>query len=157
MSELLPYLLRPFWLIVLPLPIWLMWRLWHRQRQTGRWQRLLPEAFHTALLTRGKLRNSKLPWILLGSAWLLGCLALLGPSWQQVEQPSLTRADPLWWSLPAALTPWCPCPTIWPPRKTFWTHCSPISCPNPAIVLTWRWRKALPSCNKAPMALVAFC
>ncbi len=95
MSELLPYLLRPFWLIVLPLPIWLMWRLWHRQRQTGRWQRLLPEAFHTALLTRGKLRNSKLPWILLGSAWLLGCLALLGPSWQQVEQPSLTRADPL--------------------------------------------------------------
>ncbi|VXC67154.1 VWA domain-containing protein [Pseudomonas sp. 9Ag] len=95
MSELLPYLLRPFWLIVLPLPIWLMWRLWHRQRQTGRWQRLLPEAFHTALLTRGRLRNSKLPWILLGSAWLLGCLALLGPSWQQVEQPSLTRADPL--------------------------------------------------------------
>ena len=95
MSELLPHLLRPLWLIVLPLPIWLMWRLWHRQRQTGRWQRLLPEAFHTALLTRGKLRNSKLPWILLGSAWLLGCLALLGPSWQQVEQPSLTRADPL--------------------------------------------------------------
>lgn len=95
MSELLPHLLRPFWLIVLPLPIWLMWRVWHRQRQTGRWQRLLPEAFHTALLTRGKLRNSKLPWILLGSAWLLGCLALLGPSWQQVEQPSLSRADPL--------------------------------------------------------------
>ena len=95
MSELLPHLLRPFWLIALPLPIWLLWRLWHRQRQTGRWQRLLPEAFHTALLTRGKLRNSKLPWILLGSAWLLGCLALLGPSWQQVEQPSLSRADPL--------------------------------------------------------------
>lgn len=95
MSELLPYLLRPLWLIVLPLPIWLMWRLWHRQRQTGRWQRLLPEAFHTALLTRGKLRNSKLPWILIGSAWLLGFLALLGPSWQQVEQPSLTRAAPL--------------------------------------------------------------
>ncbi|WP_417776896.1 VWA domain-containing protein [Stutzerimonas xanthomarina] len=95
MSELLPHLLRPFWVIVLPLPIWLLWRLWHRQRQTGRWQRLLPTAFHTALLTRGKLRNSKLPWILLGSAWLLGCMALLGPSWQQVEQPSLSRADPL--------------------------------------------------------------
>ena len=95
MSELLPHLLRPFWLIVLPLPIWLLWRLWHRQRRTGRWQRLLPEAFHTALLTRGRLRNSKLPWILLGSAWLLACLALLGPSWQQVEQPSLSRADPL--------------------------------------------------------------
>lgn len=95
MSDLLPHLLRPFWLLALPLPIWLLWRLWHRQRQTGRWQRLLPEAFHAALLTRGKLRNSKLPWVLLGSAWLLACLALLGPSWQHVEQPSLSRADPL--------------------------------------------------------------
>ncbi len=95
MSELLPHLLRPFWLILLPLPTWLLWRLWHRQRQTGRWQRLLPEAFHSVLLTRGKLRNSKLPWLLLGSAWLLSCLALLGPSWQQVEQPSLSRTDPL--------------------------------------------------------------
>ncbi|MCQ4313398.1 VWA domain-containing protein [Pseudomonas stutzeri] len=95
MSELLPHLLRPFWLLILPLPIWLLWRLWHRQRQIGRWQRLLPEAFHAALLTRGKLRNSRRPWLLLGLAWLLACLALLGPSWQHAEQPSLSRADPL--------------------------------------------------------------
>ena len=95
MSELLPHLLRPFWLLILPLPIWLLWRLWHRQRQIGRWQRLLPEAFHAALLTRGKLRNSRRPWLLLGLAWLLACLALLGPSWQHAEQPSLTRTDPL--------------------------------------------------------------
>jgi Ca-activated chloride channel family protein len=95
MIELLPHLLRPFWLLIVPLPIWLLWRLWHRQRQIGRWQRLLPEAFHAALLTRGKLRNSRRPWLVLGSAWLLACLALLGPSWQHVEQPSLSRADPL--------------------------------------------------------------
>jgi Ca-activated chloride channel family protein len=94
-SELLPHLLRPFWLLILPLPIWLLWRLWHRQRQIGRWQRLLPEAFHAALLTPGKLRNSRRPWLLLGLAWLLACLALLGPSWQHAEQPSLSRADPL--------------------------------------------------------------
>ncbi|MBA1278448.1 VWA domain-containing protein [Stutzerimonas stutzeri] len=95
MMEFLPQLLRPFWLLILPLPIWLLWRLWHRQRQIGRWQRLLPEAFHAALLTRGRLRNSRRPWLVLGAAWLLACLALLGPSWQQVEQPSLSRADPL--------------------------------------------------------------
>lgn len=93
--EFLPQLLRPFWLLVLPLPIWLLWRLWHRQRQIGRWQRLLPEAFHAALLTRGRLRNSRRPWLVLATAWLLACLALLGPSWQQAEQPNLTRADPL--------------------------------------------------------------
>ena len=95
MTELVPYLLRPFWLLILPLPIWLLWRLWHRQRQIGRWQRLLPEAFHAALLTRGRLRNSRRPWLVLGAAWLLACLALLGPSWQQAEQPRLSRADPL--------------------------------------------------------------
>lgn len=95
MIELVPHLLRPFWLLILPLPLWLLWRLWHRQRQIGRWQRLLPEAFHAALLTRGRLRNSRRPWLVLGSAWLLACLALLGPSWQQAEQPRLSRADPL--------------------------------------------------------------
>lgn len=95
MSELLPHLLRPFWLLILPLPVWLVWRLWHRRRQVGRWQRLLPPAFHAELLTRGRLRNSRLPWVLLGTGWLLACLALLGPSWQHLEQPSLRRADPL--------------------------------------------------------------
>lgn len=95
MSELLPHLLRPYWLIILPLLIWLLWRLWHRQLQIGRWQRLLPEAFHAALLTRGRLRHSRLPWLVLGLAWLLAVIALLGPSWQRFEQPSVKRSDPL--------------------------------------------------------------
>jgi len=95
MSELLPHLLRPYWLIILPPLIWLLWRLWHRQLQIGRWQRLLPEAFHAALLTRGRLRHSRLPWLVLGLAWLLAVIALLGPSWQRFEQPSIKRSDPL--------------------------------------------------------------
>ena len=95
MSDWLPHLLRPFWLAILPLALWLVWRLWHRRRQVGRWQRLLPPAFHAELLTHGRLRNSRLPWVLLGTGWLLACLALLGPSWQHLEQPSLKRADPL--------------------------------------------------------------
>ncbi len=95
MSDLLPHLLRPYWLIILPLLIWLLWRLWHRQLQVGRWQRLLPEAFHAALLTRGRLRHSRLPWLVLGLAWLLAVIALVGPSWQRFEQPSIKRSDPL--------------------------------------------------------------
>ncbi|MCQ4301370.1 VWA domain-containing protein [Pseudomonas songnenensis] len=95
MSQLLPHLLRPYWLLILPLLIWLLWRLWHRQLQIGRWQRLLPEVFHAALLTRGRLRHSRLPWLVLGLAWLLAVIALLGPSWQRFEQPSVKRSDPL--------------------------------------------------------------
>ena len=95
MMDIWPHLLRPLWLLILPLPLWLLWHLWHRQRQAGSWQRLLPVAFHYTLLTGGRVRNSRLPWLALGGAWLLTWLALLGPSWQQLEQPSLKRAAPL--------------------------------------------------------------
>ena len=56
---------------------------------------ILPPAFHSALLSGGNGRDSKLPWVALGVAWLLTILALLGPSWERVEQPSQKPADPL--------------------------------------------------------------
>ncbi len=52
-------------------------------------------AFHAALLSGGNGRESKLPWIALGVAWLLAVFALLGPSWERVEQLSQKPADPL--------------------------------------------------------------
>ncbi|MGE8362162.1 VWA domain-containing protein [Pseudomonas sp.] len=90
-----PYWLRPYWLLLVPLLGWLLWLLWHREKRTGRWQLLLPAAFHSTLLSGGRGHNSRLPWIALGLAWLLGLLALLGPSWQRVEQSNLKPADPL--------------------------------------------------------------
>jgi len=90
-----PYWFRPVWLLVLPLLGWLLWQLWHRQKRAGRWQMILPPAFHSALLSGGSGRESKLPWIALGVAWVLTVLALLGPSWERVEQTSQKPADPL--------------------------------------------------------------
>ncbi|AYC33491.1 VWA domain-containing protein [Pseudomonas cavernae] len=95
MSALWPHWQRPLWLLLLPLLGWLLWQLWHRQRRIGRWQMLLPPAFHAALLSGGHERGSRLPWIALGLAWLLVLLALLGPSWQRAETASQKRADPL--------------------------------------------------------------
>jgi Ca-activated chloride channel family protein len=95
MIALWPHWLRPFWLLLLPLFGWLLWRLWHRERRSGRWQMLLPPAFHDALLSGGRGRHSRLPWLALGLAWLLALLALLGPSWQRTEQLSQKRSDPL--------------------------------------------------------------
>jgi Ca-activated chloride channel family protein len=95
MSALWPYWFRPWWLLLLPLLGWLLWQLWHRQKRAGRWQMILPPAFHAALLSGGNGRDSKLPWIALGVAWLLTVLALLGPSWERVEQLSQKPADPL--------------------------------------------------------------
>ncbi|MFJ7111406.1 tetratricopeptide repeat protein [Pseudomonas sp. NPDC098740] len=95
MSALWPYWFRPWWLLLLPLLGWLLWQLWHRQKRAGRWQMILPPAFHAALLSGGNGRDSKLPWVILGCAWVLTVLALLGPSWERVEQASQKPADPL--------------------------------------------------------------
>jgi Ca-activated chloride channel family protein len=95
LSSLWPHWQRPFWLLLLPLLGLLLWRLWHLEKRSGRWQALLPAAFHAALLTRTDGRSSRLPWVALGLAWLLAVLALLGPSWQRIEQPSAKPADPL--------------------------------------------------------------
>lgn len=95
MNGIWPHLLHPLWLILLPPLGWLLWKLWHRERRAGRWQLLLPQAFHPWLLAGGGGRHERRPWIYLGIAWLLALLALLGPSWQQVEQPTMERSDPL--------------------------------------------------------------
>jgi Ca-activated chloride channel family protein len=95
MIELWPHWLRPAWLLLLPLLGWLLWQLWHRERRSGRWEQLLPRAFQPWLLNGGSRRGSRLPWLALGLAWLLCLLALLGPSWQLMEQSTQKRADPL--------------------------------------------------------------
>jgi Ca-activated chloride channel family protein len=90
-----PHWLRLWWLLLLPLLGWLLWRLWNRKKRVGRWQMILPRAFHSVLLSGGSGHESKLPWIALGFGWLLALLALLGPSWQRVEQSSQKPVDPL--------------------------------------------------------------
>ncbi|WP_339493123.1 tetratricopeptide repeat protein [Pseudomonas sp. EA_15y_Pfl2_R67] len=95
MIALWPHWLRPWFVLLLPLLGWLLWQLWHRQKRVGRWQMILPPAFHAVLLSGGSGRESRLPWIALGLGWLLIVLALLGPSWARVEQTSQKPADPL--------------------------------------------------------------
>ncbi|WP_095079170.1 VWA domain-containing protein [Pseudomonas sp. Irchel s3h17] len=95
MIELWPHWFRPWWLLLLPVLGWLLWQLWHRQKRAGRWQMILPPAFHATLLSGGNGRESKSPWIALGLAWVLAVVALLGPSWQRLEQAAQKPADPL--------------------------------------------------------------
>ncbi|MDH0303759.1 VWA domain-containing protein [Pseudomonas sp. GD04091] len=95
MIELWPQWLRPLWLLVVPLLGWLLYKLWHRRKRAGRWQLILPQPFHAVLLGGGSGGSRKLPWIALGLAWLLIVLALLGPSWQRLEETRQRPADPL--------------------------------------------------------------
>ncbi|MDF2490455.1 MAG: hypothetical protein K0S77_3077 [Pseudomonas sp.] len=95
MIEVWPQWLRPLWLLALPALVWLLVKLWHRRKRAGRWQMIVPARFHAVLLGGGDGSTSKLPWVVLGLAWLLTLLALLGPSWQRVEDTHQRPADPL--------------------------------------------------------------
>ena len=95
MIEFWPQWLRPLWLLAVPVLGWLLVKRWHRRKRAGRWQMILPTQFHAVLLGGGTGRTSKLPWVALGLAWLLVVLALLGPSWQRLEQTRQRPADPL--------------------------------------------------------------
>src|SRR5476649_430369 len=61
MIDLWPHWFRPWWVLLLPLLGWLLWQLWHRQKRAGRWQIILPPAFHAVLLSGGNGRESKSP------------------------------------------------------------------------------------------------
>ena len=95
MIELWPHWLRPLWLLALPVLTWLLIKRWHRRQRTGRWQLLVPARFHGHLLGGGSGHQGKLPWVILGLAWALTVLALLGPSWERLEQNRQRPADPL--------------------------------------------------------------
>ncbi|MCU1716054.1 VWA domain-containing protein [Pseudomonas sp. 5P_3.1_Bac2] len=93
--ELWPHWQRPWWLLLAPVLGLLLWQLWHRKKRSGNWQALLPKAFHATLLSAGQSTHSRLPLYLLALTWLLALVALLGPSWQRVEQHNPKPSDPL--------------------------------------------------------------
>lgn len=86
---------RPWWSLLLPMVLWLLWRFWCRGRQTGFWRDLLPAQLHSVLLSGRDGRNSRLSLWLLVFGMVLAVIALSGPGWRQIEQPVLKGISPL--------------------------------------------------------------
>lgn len=99
----LPHWSRPGWFFAWPLLAWLCWGLWLRRRRSGRWQALLPRAFHGTLLRGSQARAQHWPRVLLAMAAVLAGLALAGPGWQRDQPLSQRPDDPL--VILLALTP----------------------------------------------------
>jgi Ca-activated chloride channel homolog len=81
------HLLRPWWLLLLVPAAWLLWRLIRHRGGPGAWRDVVDPGLLRHLLVEAGARRSRLPYLLLGIAWLVLVVALAGPTWRQLPQP----------------------------------------------------------------------
>lgn len=81
------HFIRPLWLLTLLPLVLLLWH-WARSQVGGNvWRGLVDDHLLPNLLSDETGRVRRLPLVLLGLGWLLGVLALAGPTWERLPQP----------------------------------------------------------------------
>lgn len=95
MIELCPHWQRPFFIILLPIFGFLLWKLWHLNSHKGIWQHIIPTTFQPWLLRGVQGKESITPKLFITFTSILAILALLGPSWKHIKQPPLKLDAPL--------------------------------------------------------------
>jgi len=82
------HFLRPAWLLLLLPALYLMWSVYQRSDSLRAWKKVIaPHLLEHLLLREGNKAGKWRPVYMLGIAWLLGILALAGPSWQMQPSP----------------------------------------------------------------------
>ena len=91
------HFVRPFWLLLLPLGIWLVWRLARGSARAGRWQTWVDEALQPLVLTAADSALRGKRWLLTGAATAcaVAILALAGPTWERMPVPALRSSEAL--------------------------------------------------------------
>ncbi len=95
MSDL--HLLRPAWLLALPVGWWLIWAwLGAARGARGGWSRVVDDALKPFVLAVPEaMRSRRLPLIAALAAWTLAVTGLAGPSFERVEVPAFRSDDAL--------------------------------------------------------------
>jgi Ca-activated chloride channel family protein len=82
------HFLRPWWLLLLLPACLLMWSVYQRSDSLRAWKRVISAHLLQHLLLRENNEEGRWrPVYMLGVAWLVGILALAGPSWQMQPSP----------------------------------------------------------------------
>ena len=91
------HFVRPFWLLLLPVCIWLVWRLARGSTNAGRWRSWVDEALQPLVLTAADSALHGKRWLLSGAAaaCMLAVLALAGPTWERMPVPALRSSEAL--------------------------------------------------------------
>ena len=91
------HFIRPFWLIVVPFGVWLIWKITRGRGSLGRWQVFVDKALQPYVLTSADSGLSQYRWLASGAlaAWLLATLALAGPTWERLPVPAFRSEEAL--------------------------------------------------------------
>ena len=91
------HFVRPFWLLLLPVCFWLVWRLARGSTNAGRWRIWVDEALQPLVLTAADSAMRGKRWLLSGAAaaCTLAVLALAGPTWERMPVPALRSSEAL--------------------------------------------------------------
>jgi Ca-activated chloride channel family protein len=80
------HFLRPLWLLAIAVLVPLIWRTARARRSAGEWQRVCDPELLEHLLVPGAGRAIRWPSLALALAWIAGCVAMAGPSWERLPQ-----------------------------------------------------------------------
>ncbi len=94
MAEL--HFLRPFWLLLLPVGAWLIWQLLRGRGDTGGWRSVVDLGLRPYVLAEpAVLRDNRLALATALAAWLVGIVALAGPTWERLPVPAFRSGEAL--------------------------------------------------------------
>lgn len=82
------HFLRPEWLLAAPLIVPLVWLARRSAAAASAWRRVCDPELFEHLVARERGRAPRWPLFALVAGWVVSCVALAGPAWERLPQPS---------------------------------------------------------------------
>jgi Ca-activated chloride channel family protein len=90
------HFLRPWWLALLPIAIWLIWQVVRGRSEGGGWRAIVDPALRAHVLAEPEvLRESRWPLLALAACGVLALIALAGPTWERLPVPAFRSEEAL--------------------------------------------------------------
>ena len=86
------HFLRAGWILLIPISILLIFFFKRRMLTIGNWEKLIDKRLLPYVMSRSQLSDNQYKWWLISLISVLSIIALAGPTWERIEQPSF-RTD----------------------------------------------------------------
>ena len=86
------HFLRAGWILLIPIAILLIFIFKRRLLTIGNWEKLIDKRLLPYVMSRSQLSDNQYKWWLISLISVLSIIALAGPTWERIEQPSF-RTD----------------------------------------------------------------